>query len=205
MDRGTLSIACAGHRFACAPPGHDVVRTLYSKTLSSGEQWPCAENSQKYGMLSCHRHTSRDQSCMLSMCIFSEECCNIEIERKCVLCSISTFVPVVLYPGVNIVSFCKDNIGCAFARLCLDQSVLSKSYLFEYGKLFPAPIYIPMFSLFKDIYPKSFVVLRRRTVLRLESICRFRLGEEILAKSVVPRSLKQVTHSWVGYKYAALE
>ena len=93
MDRGTLSVVCAGHRFACAPLGHDVVKTLYSKTLSSGEQWPCAENSQKYGILSCHRHASEDQSCMLSICIFSEDCCSSEIERKCLL---SAFL--LLYP-----------------------------------------------------------------------------------------------------------
>ena len=136
---------------------------------------------------------------------FCEECCSIEIERKCMMCSISTFVSVALYPGINIISFFKDNIGCAFARMDLSQSVMSNSYLFEYGRLFPASEYVPMFSLYRDIFPKRFIVLHRKNVLKLESICRFRLGEELLAKSVVPSSLKRITHSWVGYKYTALE
>ncbi len=197
---------CAGHRCIMSPPGYTVSETLFSKDLTCGEAWPCAVNSAMYGHENVHRRQYVHLSCLQSFGIFCEENQIISVCRVCVLCNSHTSTKIAVEKGMNIISFCRDNFGVTFGKMCISSECLERATVYSrYSRCqlsVPTNGNVSLFNLYHDGVPNEFLVMGGRgEPLSLESMCRLRLGEGNGVLAVLPRSLRQINHKWVGFEY----
>ena len=201
-----VSAQCTGHRCIVSPPGYGVCEAMFSKDLTCGEAWPCAVNKAMYGYENVHRRQYVHLSCLQSFGIFCEENQIVSECRVCVLCNSRTSTEIAVEKGMNIISFCRDNFGVTFGKMCIGRECLERLMLYSrFSRCqlsVPASENVSLFNLYRDGVPNDFLVMGGRGVpLNLESMCRLRLGEGNGVLASLPRALRRVNHKWVGFEY----